>query len=344
MIKNWNFSPLWNNALLNQPQRELKPRDYLYASELGGSKVDIYLKMLGTKPTNPPNFRSLRKFQAGYLWEWIVKLVFTQIGILKSVEVPVRTQDKGMLMVSGRLDVIAGGKPNFDEAIIKIKDLGLPETLENVTMFMINELAIQYGEKEFETYVVEVKSISAMMFEAYKKKRASFPLHCLQLFHYVRCGNMANLGKIVYVCKDDCRLLEYNINRDNEQLEKIYTDFVGDMTNYYNTKTMPPLEKFLTFDEDTFRFSKNWKVEYSNYLTMLYGFETPKAFADIYTSKANSFNRVFKRFVLGEKITDKNLEILKEMQEWMPNIIEQVKKAKESGIFEQQENDDDEQE
>src|SRR3954469_6411316 len=112
----WKFSHVWNDSLLNFAERPMKPRDYIYASELGGPYIDRYLKMLGTKPTNPPNNRSLRKFQAGNIWEAVIGFVLVRAGILRKRQVRSEVELPGCLRVSGRIDYIAGGVMDWAKA------------------------------------------------------------------------------------------------------------------------------------------------------------------------------------------------------------------------------------
>ena len=67
--QNWGFAEIWNASLLEKNDRELTARDKLWASELGKAPIDLWLKMRAIKPTNPPNARSLRKFEAGNVFE-----------------------------------------------------------------------------------------------------------------------------------------------------------------------------------------------------------------------------------------------------------------------------------
>src|SRR6185295_1528178 len=78
----WGFAGVWNQSLTVRQERPLVPRDYVWASEIGGSMIDRYLKMQGVQPSNAPNLRSLRKFQAGDIWEWLCALVLKRAGIL----------------------------------------------------------------------------------------------------------------------------------------------------------------------------------------------------------------------------------------------------------------------
>jgi hypothetical protein len=78
----WSFFNLWNKALETRADRPLVKREKMWASELGGAYVDRYLKMKAVPPSNPPNPRSLRKFEAGNIWEYIAEYVLKRSGIL----------------------------------------------------------------------------------------------------------------------------------------------------------------------------------------------------------------------------------------------------------------------
>ncbi len=79
-MDNWTIMDTWNNAL-ERNEKVIEPRERLWASELGGSMIDRYYKLRGTPYTNPPNSRSMRKFMAGDIWEWIIKTVLIKAGI-----------------------------------------------------------------------------------------------------------------------------------------------------------------------------------------------------------------------------------------------------------------------
>ena len=80
----WPFYSIWNESLEeNKQNKPVEPRQKIWASEMGGAYIDRYLKMTGVQPTNPPNPRSLRKFEAGNIWEAIVGYVLLRAGILQ---------------------------------------------------------------------------------------------------------------------------------------------------------------------------------------------------------------------------------------------------------------------
>ena len=78
----FSFRDSWNHSIEQANSKPTEPRDYIYASELGGSVFDIYHKMKGEEPTTPPNLRSYRKFNAGHTWEWIIKMILYRVGAL----------------------------------------------------------------------------------------------------------------------------------------------------------------------------------------------------------------------------------------------------------------------
>ena len=122
------------------------------------------------------------------------------------------------------------------------------------------------------------------------------------------------------------------------------------MTKFYNAgfnpknpqELMPPKEDLVLFEEGVWRFAKNWNVEYSDYLTFLYGYDTPEAYRMAWQYKLSSWNRVFKRCVKGDRMTDKNKEAIADALKHFPNWDKLVAKAKAAGAFQKpDENEDD---
>jgi hypothetical protein len=112
-------------------------------------------------------------------------------------------------------------------------------------------------------------------------------------------------------------MLEVPLRLDDQGTEKDYHDTMIAITKYYNAhkntkieefivsteegrefvwkEGMPPLEKHIVWDDDYGKFVRNWGVEYSNYLTMLYGFESQKDFEDAVIPIVMRWNRVMTR-------------------------------------------------
>ncbi len=350
----WNFSTVWNKTLDDVKDRPLVPRNYLWASELGGAFCDRYLKMNAVPYTNPPNERSRRKFQAGNMWEWVVAMVFIAAGLLKKKQVRVYTELKGLLPVSGKLDFVVGGAFDYDAAkrkIDEIKNSLLLLDLELPPFFFtaIDNFVDQHKGKILQEVVFEAKSVSSFMMEKVQKTGA-MAHHILQAYHYVKGNDIGLLaGKIEYLCKDDCIMEECNIV-DAKEVYSIYREDIKQMAIYYNEgfdnrnplKFMPPKEPMVLFEEGVWRFTKNFKCEYSPYLTMLYGYETPEAFRMAWQYKIQNWNRVFKRLVRGDNITDKNKVVIDEVTKVFPLWDKYVKVAKKAGAFQKPEENEDE--
>lgn len=350
----WSLSQIWNETLDTPDNRILAPRDYIYASELGYSFADRYLKMYGVKFTNPPNTRSRRKFQAGNIWEWVLGIVLISSGMLKKKQLRVEAKLPRLLRVSGRLDYVVGSPENWNNAkeqVKKIQDALELLKLDVPPFFFkaIDKFIEKYSGQNIRDVIFEAKSLSHWMMNKVLKTGIPLYHHAMQIFHYVY-GNDEGIqeGKLFYLSKDDCLTEEFVVNND-ERLFDIYHQDIKMMTKYYNAgfdkknpmALMPPKEPLILFEEGVYTFSKNTLgVEYSPYLTMLYGYETPEAYRMSWQYKINSWNRVFKRCVRGDKMTDKNVDVIKDAKALFPNWDKLVAKAKAAGAFIKEEEDE----
>ncbi len=321
MREDWNFSQIWNKSLEEREEREVVERNHIWASELGKPYIDVYLKLRGTKPTNPPDARSRRKFEAGNIWEFIVKLILIRAGILQEEQTKAVFQYPGLIEVTGKMDFKAGGKPDWEKVkkdIEEFKALGLPEIFSRAVYNMIEHFEKNYPEG-LEPRPLEMKSVSAFVFDLLEnKKNASLKIHRLQIYHYLKSLNYKR-GDVIYICRDDCRMMEVPVYL-NSFVEDEYKAYIEGITKYHNANEQPPLEKPVVFDEDFGKFSKNNMVAWSGYLSLLYGIENQGAFDEKYRPMAERWNRVLTRVKLGKKMTDKNLSALKEVEEAGFNI------------------------
>lgn len=350
----WSFRDIWNDTLDEVTDRPVVPRDYIYASELGGAFCDRYLTMNAVPYTNPANVRSRRKFQAGRVWEWLMGVVLLSAGIIKKKEAKVDFKLPRLLSVHGRLDYTAGGEINWNDAkdkVNKFKEglelfgIGAPPFFFKA----IDKFIDKYKDKLLAEYILEFKAISSFMMEKVKKTGA-MSHQVLQKYHYLKGGEDGiQLAKLIYVCKDDSILEEFNVT-DNEETFNLYRDDIKKMTKFYNEgfdkrspqKFMPPKEPLVLFDDGLYRFNKNFKVEYSKYLKMLYGYETPEDYRLAWQHKVASWNRVFKRCVKNDKMTPKNNEVIAEVKAVFRDWDKYVIKAKKEGAFQKPEENEEE--
>lgn len=321
----WSFYNVWNESLEKRQEREPQAREMIWASELGSSYLDRYLKMTGVKPSNPPNSRSLRKFEAGNIWEWIVGLVLKRAGVLIDSQGWVKYQYPGLLEVTGKLDYMAGGTPDWDKAMAEFSSGEYPDFIKRAAKGVIEDLSKKYP-KGLDNIILEIKSTGQFMFEKYEKFGTSDPKHRLQLYHYLKAKGMPE-GHIVYICKDDCRMIEIGIDQPSV-VEDEYKKDIEMMTNYLRSNVKPPKEDEIIYTEDTFRFAANWKVEYSPYLTMVYGYKDPMEFREKMDKQIGQWNRVFNRCVKGDNMTKMNLEVIENIKKTFPKFDAFVEKAK----------------
>ena len=334
----WTLDDAWNTVVSTRPERELKPRDYIYASELGGSQIDIWLKMKGVAFSNKPNQRSLRKFFAGDIWEDVTKIVLASAGLLIRTQEHLTYQYPNLLEVRGRLDHYAGGIPNIDK--VKHYFTGLktlenemfedsqqPSNLEYIALKVAEMLIAKYPQG-LQKQILEIKSSSSFMFESRVKKNSPDIHHAIQLFHYLKSKG-EEYGQISYICKDDALMKTFFVSGNDSNLEVEYKKRIEEITRYVKANKQPPKEKEIDFDLEQFKFTKNWKVEYSNYLTMLYGYSEPESYRERWDKLITSFNRVFKRVITEQNMTKANLEIIEECKTYFPEFDNYVDKAKE---------------
>jgi len=322
----WEFARVWNESLTARAERPPRPRDYVWASEIGGSMIDRYLRMTGVQQSNPPNDRSLRKFQAADIWEWIVAFVLKRAGILVESQEKLRFQYPGLLAAVGKLDHLAGGKPNWKRARKEVAAIGLPEIIQTASLAIIDQLEARYGDDPIRSVVIEVKSLSSFMFERYESTQKADPRHAGQIFHYLKAKPLPE-GHIVYVCRDDCRIVELPIFNPSE-VEAVYRADLEQITHYCQNKIQPEKEKELLFDDVTFKFRTNWKVEYSGYLTRLYGYKAPIHYRETWDKSVASFNRTFTRCVSEARMTDLNIKTIENAKRIFPEWDLLVEKAK----------------
>lgn len=310
----WGVSEIWNAALADREERKLEKRDYLWASELGNSPIDTFLKMNATPYSNPANERARRKFEAGNVFEWIVSLMLKRADILRDSQTRFEHQYDTLLRVSGKGDFIAGGQydpENAKEFLKFLEDSEMPEVFIRCFSRVGEYLAKTYPEGIAEM-PLEIKSVSSFAMDKLEVQRTPIARHRVQLFHYLISGKYKK-GLIIYLCRDDLRMMEFAVTNPSH-VEEEYKAAISVISGYVKNGMTPPKEKLIVFDEEYGKFSKNFGVEWSPYLTMLYGFEEPRAYSEIYGKKASNWNRVMKRVCEGAKMTDKNLDVLKEME------------------------------
>lgn len=299
----------WNKSVEGD-ERNLVPRDYSYASELGGAYIDRFLKMKGIQGTNIPNGRAKRKMMAGNFTEAVILYIFQRAGILKHSQKRFES-DWTPLSIHGKSDIIIGGKVDIDQARSAAEQFRYFPEMFNISMKVIEELHL--SDIEIPECLYEVKSIAtykADEFERQGDNAKPVPSHRLQAGFYA-VESCLPYSILSYVCRDDLRMTEFYIHNTEEIKKEIYKD-VEILKGYLDADQRPPLEPLILLEDG--KFKKNFAVEYSNYLTMLYGFDEPRDYSESVKKDIARWNRVIVRYKNGDKITDKNKEVRDEIE------------------------------
>ena len=272
---NISLMGVWNNA--NQ-KREVVPRNYLYASEIGRAKLDVYYSLLGTKPTNPVDARLQRIFDAGSAFEWLIKRVMSTAGIMLDEEIVLHTKEtEELLSVHGRADMLIGGTPNIKAVQDSEEFKHLPEFLK-VKLDAI--LVYLKDVKEIDPFLTEIKSVNSMAFWAHKNIDEEtgyfkgYEHHMLgQCTSYMIAGGYEQM-RLLYVSRDDLCLMETNVQKS--KWEDRWLNYVQEISYAYKNKIEPEREEDIVFNpEKTSKFfpkgkwEKNWNIGRSPYLTLI---------------------------------------------------------------------------
>lgn len=305
----FNFQEIWNSITGSSDDRELKERDYVYASELGQAMIDRYLKMKAVPYTNPPNDRSYRKFYAGNKWEEDVADILRKSGVKFTQQDRVSVEYPGLLRVSGKIDFVI---VDFQDWPTDYADVS-PKTEK-----IIGTIYSTFKDKVLEKTILEIKSVGGQVMQKLIKDDNPRTHHMLQAGIYHKATGIST--DIVYVSRDDALLLQYKIDSIFPELEKLIIKDLTEITRYFNNNIVPPKEKLIIFEDGKFKY--NWMVSYSNYLTKLYGYQTQKEYEDWAKSTAGKWNRAVKKLLSGKKLKDEQVVYLKEMGEAGYNLEE----------------------
>jgi len=353
----WRFDDVWEETFRALPERKLEKRSRIYASELGGSFRDRYLKMHGHPVSNPFNFRSMGKMMAGKFFEDVVGTVLTATGLLKKRQEAAVIELPGMLPVSGKIDFIAGGVTDWDEAKDKaerLRQLLMWSDLDtrDFVLHMVDKILPHFKNifsfsPAMET-IIECKSVSGFVFNLIKSNNKPRRGHDLQALHYLLHQKQIHQASLLYISREDCMLQQIDIERTPEILMRYKKD-VATMTEYFNAagknylKNIPPPDAEVIFEESSWNFRKNNLCEYSNFLTYTYGYKNIDEFKDKWDDTLSKWNRVFRRHVLegkpqGKKgkpltLTADNIATIAEAKTVFPDWDNYVEQARKAGAF-----------
>jgi len=316
----WSVQGIWNEELtLGRKDRVLEPRDHIWASELGKSHYERYLKMTGVAPDFDYDERVLRKFEAGNFFERIIGFVLMSSGLLKFDnkwhQLPA---DEEHLAVSVKPDFIAGGKPDWDKVKNDLQTnllFDLMPNLARISKKLVEHLSEKYpnGLKDL---VYEIKSVNSQVFWAKKDYLSeAYPHHQLQCFAEMKATQLPE-GRILYISKDDLTVAEFSLRLDNPSLNERYEEDVKAITKYIREKKEPAKPESIVFDPQKnlkFQYLKekrviegcyveNWEIAWSNYISHITGIKG-KTQAEVVAKWKNSIAKELR--AKNEELKDK---------------------------------------
>ena len=317
--ENWSIQFLWNSELtLGRKDRILEKRFRIWASELGKSHYERYLKMNAVAPDFDYEERVLRKFEAGNFFERLIGFVLMSSGLLKFDnkwhQIP---EDENHLAISVKPDFIAGGKPDWIEVCADLQTnllFDLMPNLARISKRLVEHLSEKYPDG-LKDLVYEIKSVNSMVF--WQKKdylQQAYPHHQLQCFAEMKATGLPE-GRMLYISKDDLTVAEFPLYLNDEKLNEDYETDVKKMTEYIRKGIEPPKPPNIIFDpKKRLRFQKNkekrvitgcfvenWEIQWSNYISHITGF-TGKTQAEVVAKWKAS---------IAEELKQKNSELKK---------------------------------
>lgn len=267
-MSKWNLSYLLTDLIATRANSKGEVRNEIWASDLGGIMLDRYLDMKGTPYSDLPDGRGLANFFLGEQIETGLKTMLENLGIAYTDNERKLYQEKDYLPVVAKPDLIVEitDWEQVRQNLLKEKE-------------KINELEPKYRDREIsklekkfevlgnfrkkfpnglEKTIFEIKSASTTSFKARKVEGASLN-HKLQLLTYLKAYNVP-YGHIIYIAKEYGNMVEFIVDRDDPELNKIWEEDVSKISYYVKNDIRPPL----VFDP------KDWRYKYSKYFTMLY--------------------------------------------------------------------------
>jgi hypothetical protein len=250
--------------------------------------------MRATLPTNPVNDRARRKGEAGTVWEHLCGLVLQRVGLLEGAQVKCEHQYPGLLRVSGKIDYLMGS--GGTQAILHVTDESVPPAFRRAGTAVGLALLDKYPEG-LPKAVVEIKSLGSFIFERVFTTGRPSRNHRMQVFSYLKSTGIEK-GLIIYVCRDDARIVEIPVFLADQEVEDEYRAEIEKITHYHQQEERPPVPQSIIWDKDKGRFASNWTLEYSDYLTLLCPqFETQAAFHEYTKPITDRWNRLIRRMV-----------------------------------------------
>lgn len=296
---NWSISDIWNDLLTEE--RQVGPREYIRASEIGKPYLDRFLAMKGKAFTNPFQARILRVFDTGKIFETlVVERIFRLLGIMIESQGELTVQPEGCLPVIGHHDPKVGGKINVDRVNMLLDEAFYRKMREEVVVLhplyaefldmahiddwlrdrvkkLVQRLLQEYPNG-MRILTTEIKTVhSGAFWSPYNQDPNTrffkgYDHHRLQLWTYLFAGNQPE-GRLFYISKDDITIMEDSVFLDDEKLKEKWFKDVREMTRIWNEGKEPAPEPFIAYNKERDVWEPNWLIKRSNYFTYITGYQ-----------------------------------------------------------------------
>lgn len=242
-----------NEAAEEVQYRAAKKRDYIPASMLGKPYIDAFFQLKGIEVSNPMNSRAMRKMNAGVTTEELVANMFLSAGIIMDRQVEINCTEFPIRIFG------------YTDFVFKSKEKKEITNLPEFTSRAVNKLK----NLEIEHSVIELKSVSSFGFDKIDREDKPIDAHVMQLYAYVRALGIK--GYLLYVCRDDWRAKQFLIDKHDEIIHDKIQFYLNKLKYFLDNDIMPDIAPQILWNDYSKKFTKNLEVEYSPFLTMLYG-------------------------------------------------------------------------
>ena len=295
-MKNWSMKDILANGLA-PAEREIVPRDAIWASEIGTDMYARYQKMKGKHPSNKFTARTYFKFFVGDALENAITKVFRRCGMIVEVQKGGDTcvvETEGCFPVRGKYDLIISSDGDWDKALWKIENEPLHHEDSFVDRYS-KPMALYCKENYpdgFEREIFEIKTINTNSLRAHLRAgtmKEAYYYHYMQIYTYMRHMG-AKTGKILYISKDDGLFYIADVI-ESTKLENDWLEDVKKITNIIKNNIEPPFPK--PYKMIGGKWKKDWFAIGNSFLTMGTG-KTKDEMEKIATDKVKELNKELK--------------------------------------------------
>ena len=268
MANNWNISSLVKD-LITFNQSDPSPREEIWASDLGKTHLDTYLKMKGVKYTNPTDGNGMFNFFMGKAIENGLTQMLLDCGIAHETQERIEIKLPNCLPVVGKPDVLLEVK-DWDETIKNIKitsDDSNEERLEVKKQKLIG--LVREWQKNYPgglpKTAFEVKSTSEWGFNNGKMVgfKKAYPHYFLQAYTYLYGLNLPEVH-LLFISKGSKMMTEEIVILKNEEVEREWKEEIKMITDNFKKDTEPAPPELMTIN-GWGKEAMNWELNYSPY-------------------------------------------------------------------------------